>query len=236
MLRHIRPVGIRSFGAFIDAGRHTLTTKAPAGASQAAPVVIHGKRSIKAGMVEEFHRHYDAYAKAMFALPGIKAVYAFADKEDPLSYWHVTFATDAARFDAARARVAQADAAVALLTTYTAPNEDDTLVLPPHVTAIRAADAAAGGSRLLDQTPVLAMAQRRRRYVPDTREQCAEREGGPSVSISRVPQRTYPAPVWRAPQAPQAPAALCTRHDPSSRAAPVGGRTAVRPCGPGNIS
>ena len=89
-------------GAFMNAGRRTLASKAPAGASSLAlPVLIHGKRSIKAGMVEEFQRHYDAYAKAMFERPGIKAVYAFADKEDPLSYWHVTFASDTASFDAA---------------------------------------------------------------------------------------------------------------------------------------
>ena len=108
-------------GAFMKAGRRTVASKAPAGASSTAlPVVIHGKRSIKAGMVEEFHRHYDAYSKAMFGRPGIKAVYAFADKNDPLSYWHVTFASDTASFDAARARVSQADAAVRLTSLCTA--------------------------------------------------------------------------------------------------------------------
>ena len=105
-------------GALMNASRRTLASKAPAGASTALPVVIHGKRSIKAGMVEEFHRHYDAYSKAMFERPGIKAVYAFADKNDPLSYWHVTFASDTASFDAARARVSQADAAVRLASLY----------------------------------------------------------------------------------------------------------------------
>ena len=55
-----------------------------------------------------------------------------------------------------------------LASIYTAPNEDDTLVLPPHVTAVRDADAAAGASRLLDKTPVLAIAQRTRSYIPDT--------------------------------------------------------------------
>ena len=108
----------RPFGAFMKAGRRSVASKAPAGASTALPVVIHGKRSIKAGMVEEFHRHYDAYSKAMFERPGIKAVYAFADKNDPLSYWHVTFASDTASFDAARARVSQADAAVRLASLY----------------------------------------------------------------------------------------------------------------------
>ena len=110
---------LRPVGAFMKAGRRTVASKAPAGASSTAlPVVIHGKRSIKAGMVEEFHRHYDAYSKAMFERPGIKAVYAFADKNDPLSYWHVTFASDTASFDAARARVSQADAAVRLASLY----------------------------------------------------------------------------------------------------------------------
>ena len=156
-------------GALMNASRRTLASKAAAGASSTAlPVVIHGKRTIKAGMVEEFQRHYDAYSKAMFERPGIKAVYAFADKNDPLSYWHVTFASDTASFDAARALVAQSDAAVQLTSTYTAPNDDDTLVLPPHVTAIRDAETVPGASRLLDKTPVLAMAQRTRRYVPDT--------------------------------------------------------------------
>ena len=156
-------------GALMNASRRTLASKAAAGASSTAlPVVIHGKRTIKAGMVEEFQRHYDAYSKAMFERPGIKAVYAFADKNDPLSYWHVTFASDTASFDAARALVAQSDAAVQLASTYTAPNDDDTLVLPPHVTAIRDAETVPGASRLLDKTPVLAMAQRTRRYVPDT--------------------------------------------------------------------
>ena len=156
-------------GALMNASRRTLASKAPAGASSTAlPVVIHGKRTIKAGMVEEFQRHYDAYSKAMFERPGIKAVYAFADKNDPLSYWHVTFASDTASFDAARALVAQSDAAVQLASTYTAPNDDDTLVLPPHVTTARDAETVPGASRLLDKTPVLAMAQRTRRYVPDT--------------------------------------------------------------------
>ena len=162
-------VARRAFtGALMNASRRTLASKAAAGASSTAlPVVIHGKRTIKAGMVEEFQRHYDAYSKAMFERPGIKAVYAFADKNDPLSYWHVTFASDTASFDAARALVAQSDAAVQLASTYTAPNDDDTLVLPPHVTATRDAETVPGASRLLDKTPVLAMAQRTRRYVPD---------------------------------------------------------------------
>ena len=113
----------RPLGACMHAGRRTLASKAPAGASSTAlPVLVHGKRSIKAGMVEEFHRHYGAYAKAMFERPGIKAVYAFADKEDPLSYWHVTFASDTASFDAARARVAQADASVRLASIYKLAN------------------------------------------------------------------------------------------------------------------
>ena len=113
----------RPCGAFMSAGRRTLASKAPAGSSSTAlPVLVHGKRSIKAGMVEEFQRHYDAYAKAMFERPGIKAVYAFADKEDPLSYWHVTFASDTASFDAARARVAQADASVRLASIYKLAN------------------------------------------------------------------------------------------------------------------
>ena len=163
-------VARRAFtGALMNASRRTLASKAAAGASSTAlPVVIHGKRTIKAGMVEEFQRHYDAYSKAMFERPGIKAVYAFADKNDPLSYWHVTFASDTASFDAARALVAQSDAAVQLASTYTAPNDDDTLVLPPHVTTARDAETVPGASRLLDKTPVLAMAQRTRRYVPDT--------------------------------------------------------------------
>ena len=134
----------------MNASRRALASKAPAGASSTAlPVVIHGKRTIKAGMVEEFRRHYDAYSKAMFERPGIKAVYAFADKNDPLSYWHVTFASDTASFDAARALVAQSDAAVQLASTYTAPNDDDTLVLPPHVTTTRDAQTVPGASRLL---------------------------------------------------------------------------------------
>ena len=123
----------RPVGAFMKAGRRTVASKAPAGASSTAlPVVIHGKRSIKAGMVEEFHRHYDAYSKAMFERPGIKAVYAFADKNDPLSYWHVTFASDTASFDAARARVSQADAAVRLASLYTALVRARVRISPNH--------------------------------------------------------------------------------------------------------
>ena len=158
----ILPLLRRPCGAFANAGRRTLTLKAPAGACQAVPVVIHGKRSIREGMVQEFHRHYDAYSKEMSGLPGIKAVYAFADKEDPLSFHHVIFARDAASFDSARARIAETEAAVRL--AYTAPNDDDTLVLPRHVTAV--CDAA--DSRLVSTNPVLAMAEKTRSYTPDT--------------------------------------------------------------------
>ena len=58
---------------------------AQARAAVAPPLLLHGRRRIKKGMVNKFRANFDAYSKAAFAIPGIKAVFAFADREEPLA-------------------------------------------------------------------------------------------------------------------------------------------------------
>lgn len=107
------------------------------------PVVVHGKRHIKVGMVDEFRQHYNDYASFMAKLPGIRACHAFADKEDPQAYWHVLFAKDAKAFDTARSMIVQEAAYARLASTYAALDEEGELLLPPYVTAVTDADSRA---------------------------------------------------------------------------------------------
>ena len=76
---------------------------AQARAAVAPPLLLHGRRRIKEGMLNKFRANFDAYSKAAFAIPGIKAVFAFADREEPSAFWHMLWAKNMAAFESARA-------------------------------------------------------------------------------------------------------------------------------------
>ena len=76
---------------------------AQARAAVAPPLLLHGRRRIKKGMIAKFRANFDAYSKAAFAIPGIKAVFAFADREEPSAFWHLLWARNMAAFEAVRA-------------------------------------------------------------------------------------------------------------------------------------
>jgi hypothetical protein len=91
----------------------------------AAPLLIHGKRRIKEGMVDEFKHLYEAYSRAAMTAPGVKACFAFASAE-PLAFWHVMWAKDVASWESAQAK--GTEASPGLLSTYGSTREDpDTL-------------------------------------------------------------------------------------------------------------
>ena len=75
---------------------------AQARAAVAPPLLLHGRRRIKKGMIAKFRANFDAYSKAAFAIPGIKAVFAFADREEPSAFWHLLWARNMAAFEQAR--------------------------------------------------------------------------------------------------------------------------------------
>lgn len=61
-----------------------------------APVIIHGKRRIKPGMVAEYKERYDDHSRDLFGRNAdVKACFAFPDPDDDHAYWHVFWARDA---------------------------------------------------------------------------------------------------------------------------------------------
>lgn len=74
--------------------------------ARAGAVLIHGKRRIKQGMERSFQDCYQAYAEAVLATPGVKAVFAFGDTK-PNTFWHMLWCRDAATFESARAQSAE---------------------------------------------------------------------------------------------------------------------------------
>ena len=67
-------------------------------AAKCIPLLTYSRRRIKPGKLEEFKAGYDAMAKAVFArTPGVKAIFAFAEPDDELAYWHVCWSRDISR-------------------------------------------------------------------------------------------------------------------------------------------
>ena len=67
-------------------------------AAKCIPLLTYSRRRIKSGKLEEFKAGYDAMAKAVFArTPGVKAIFAFAEPDDELAYWHVCWSRDISR-------------------------------------------------------------------------------------------------------------------------------------------
>lgn len=82
-----------------DAARAYYSTAAPAGASETIPMILYGKRRVRAAKLEHFKKSWAASATTAFENnPSVKAVFAFPDPADPLAYWHVLWSRDVASF------------------------------------------------------------------------------------------------------------------------------------------
>ncbi len=100
----------------------TESMAAPSGTAETAPMIIYGKRRIKAGMVEEFTQCYEVFAQSVYeSNPAVKILFAFPEQEDPLVYWHVLWTADLTAFgnDAVRPPVS-----ARLWATYASSPED----------------------------------------------------------------------------------------------------------------
>ena len=89
-------------------------------------LLIHGRRRVKANMLDQFRECYAAYSSAARATPGMRAVFAFAAPDSPSSFFHVVWANDVASLKSAQWRAGPAYER--LLATYASTSEDpDTL-------------------------------------------------------------------------------------------------------------
>ena len=89
-------------------------------------LLIHGRRRVKADMLDQFRESFDAYSRAARATPGMRAVFAFAAPDLPASFFHVVWAKDVGSLKSAQSRAGTAYER--LLATYASTSEDpDTL-------------------------------------------------------------------------------------------------------------
>jgi len=68
-------------------------------AASAVPLLVHGRRRVKEGLVDEFKERFSSLA-ASSTRPGsgIHAMFAFADHDDPRVFWHVFWSAGASSF------------------------------------------------------------------------------------------------------------------------------------------
>ena len=70
------------------------------GSAHVTPILVYGKRHIKKEKLAEFKQAYQTHSKSAYEEnPDIKAIFAFPDTEDPLTYWHILWVRSADAFN-----------------------------------------------------------------------------------------------------------------------------------------